>query len=112
MRNQRRLRDEYRKLYDEFVVILARHDPIYLTSAGAPADEYEPEAEAILARAFKVGSVQAMERIIGEEFAKSFGSRYSDSVDYYKPIASEFWSASEGLREDQTRQRDDDQSNR
>jgi len=28
--------------------LLARHDPMGLTSAGAPADEYEPEAGTIV----------------------------------------------------------------
>jgi len=51
LENRRRLRAEYREIFDSVAALLYRRDPIGINFSGdASTDEYEPEAEIILPR--------------------------------------------------------------
>ena len=72
--------------------LLARHDPMGLTSAGAPADEYEPEAGTIVPRLAEAGSVDDVVDIVHAEFQTWFDGA-AGPRDRYVPVATELWEA-------------------
>ncbi|MBN1365914.1 MAG: hypothetical protein JW976_13990 [Syntrophaceae bacterium] len=86
-------------LLDKIVDILGEIDPQGLVCCGAPEDEYEPEAETILLRQSEWKTIDALEKIIAEEFAWWFFLYdENDKVKHYgapeyKVIARQIWNA-------------------
>lgn len=78
---RRRLKAQYGVLYDEVIEMLARHDPIHLTRNGAPDDEYEGEARAILTRLKEAQSISEVRDLIHEVFVQSFNYGYGADQD-------------------------------
>lgn len=86
-------------LLDKIVDILAKIDPQGLVCCGAPEDEYMPEAETILLRQSEWKTIDALEKIIAEEFAWWF-FLYDENEQVkhygapeYKLIARQIWNA-------------------
>lgn len=71
--------------------LLYRHDPIGLRSAGAPADEYRPEAETVSARLPEAQSEADVQRILHEEFVTWFTAEVAGDPSRYAPAAAEVW---------------------
>ena len=90
---------ENKELLDEIVDILAKIDPQGLVCCGAPDDEYLSEAETILLRQSEWETIDALEKIIAEEFAWWFFLYdENDKVKHlgapeYKVIARQIWNA-------------------
>lgn len=73
-REQReRIRQQYGWFYEYLVRLLAEDDPMYLTCFGAPPDEYEDEAAAIVLHLNEASSPAVLSEIIYEIFIKAFG---------------------------------------
>jgi hypothetical protein len=86
-------------LLDEIVEIICKVDPQGIIRCGAPDDEYLPEAETILLRQSEWKTIDALERIIAEEFAWWF-FLYDENEQVkhlgspeYKVIARQIWNA-------------------
>lgn len=89
-----RLRREYPQLFADVTAILARHDPVYLVSTGAPEDEYEPEVGSILPRLREATSVADVQRVLAEEFDRWFGAETAKITrEDFLPVAEEIWAA-------------------
>ena len=73
--------------------LLYRHDPLGLRSAGAPSDEYRPEAEAVFARLPEAESGADVQRILHEEFVEWFTADVAGDASRYQPAAAELWAA-------------------
>lgn len=71
------LKQQYGWLYRALVKLLADEDPMYLINAGAPADEYEHEAENILLHLPEATSPNELGQIIYEVFVKCFGTTFA-----------------------------------
>lgn len=55
---------QYQKIHRGLTALLYRHDPIGLAAAGAPKDEYEPEAGSIIPRLKDANSAEDVRRIV------------------------------------------------
>jgi hypothetical protein len=86
---QRRLKAEYGKLFDELLAILFRHDPMGINFEDN-TDEYSPEVRTILPRLRECKSVEDTCRVIHEEFARWF-SGDAGPAERYAPIAADVW---------------------
>ena len=87
---QKRLRGEYKTLYEKVADILNRHDPIGL-NVGEQRDEYEPEVGTILPRLKEARSEEELRRIIHEEFVRWFGTETAGPAPRYGSTASDIW---------------------
>lgn len=90
---RRRLGEEYVRLRRTVATILYNHDPIGLASAGAPPDEYAPEAGTILARARRARTVEELRRIVHREFVSWFDPQLAGSEERYDRVALDVWEA-------------------
>jgi hypothetical protein len=88
LEEQRRLKEEYRHLYDEVLSLLFRHDPVGI-NFDHNTDEYAPEVGTILPRLRSCASEDDVARVVYEEFTRWFGE--PGSRQRYDPIASEIW---------------------
>lgn len=88
---RRQLRNEYGSLYLAIADILYRHDPIGLVALGAPADEYQPEADTILPKLKQAGSVEELRRIIHQEFISWFGPDSAGPEERYQALSLDVW---------------------
>ena len=87
---KRRRKRVYRRLHDEVVSILYRHDPVGIgITIGGPPNEYEPEAGSILTRLQGVSTVAELSAILREEFVRWFDEYLAGPVETYQPIAEE-----------------------
>ena len=77
----------------ELEQILFRHDPMGLAAMGAPADEYQPEAETITPRLAEAATDDDVRRILAEEFASWFGEEITPPLDSFVAPADEVWAA-------------------
>lgn len=75
----------------EVEALLYRHDPIGIAFGDNP-DEYSPEAESILARLPRAGSVEEVRALVHEEFVHWFDEEIAGPADRYEAIARELWS--------------------
>src|SRR6266852_7943123 len=92
---RRRLKAEYRELYDQVAELLFRHDPIGINFE-TNTDEYEPEVGTILPRLKEAVSPEELCRIIYEEFFRWFnGDELVGPPSKYTDIAKEIWNAYE-----------------
>jgi hypothetical protein len=87
---RRRLKAEYRELYDDVAALLFRHDPISINFE-TNADEYEPEVGTILPRLRGCRSPEDVRRVVHEEFVSWFGGDVAMSEKHYAKIATEIW---------------------
>ncbi|KAA9130388.1 hypothetical protein [Microbacterium caowuchunii] len=71
--------------------LLYRHDPMGLAGAGAPADEYGPEASTIAPRLLRAASVDDVQRILVEEFTTWFGADITPDSSAFAAPATEIW---------------------
>jgi hypothetical protein len=86
------LKEEYGKLYDEFLELLFRHDPIGINFEDNQ-DEYAPEVGTILPRLKETNSPKSLQRIIHQEFVRWFSSGDAGPESAYEKVAEEMWSA-------------------
>lgn len=84
----------YPQLYEEFLTLLARHDPMGLVKIGAPDHEYRPEVKRILPRLEEASSAEDLERIIHEVFVSMFNEELAGSRSHYREAALEAWELS------------------
>jgi hypothetical protein len=78
-------------LLAEVEALLYRHDPIGIAFGDNP-DEYRPEAESILARLPRAGSVEDVRALVHQEFVNWFDDEIAGPADRYEAIARELWS--------------------
>lgn len=71
--DKRRLTATYAELLLTVTDVLRLRDPVGLIEAGAPSDEYGPEARRIVARSREMHSEDAVRQIVTEEFERQFG---------------------------------------
>lgn len=98
LERRRRLRAEYRRLYNETEALLFRHDPI-LINFGSNKDEYDPEAGTILPRLRTCASPQDATRVVHEEFVRWFGHDLAGGREKYSEIGEEIWELWRRLRD-------------
>jgi hypothetical protein len=87
---RRRLKAEYRELFDNIAALLFRHDPIGINFE-TNADEYEPEVGTILPRLRSCHSADDVRRVVHQEFARWFDADIAGSEEHYRKIATEIW---------------------
>jgi len=89
LEHRRRVRNEYRDLYDSVVALLFRHDPVGINFE-CNTDEYEPEVDTILPRLRDCQSAEDVNRVVHEEFTRWFGFT-AGAQEKYAQIALEVW---------------------
>jgi hypothetical protein len=87
---RKRLRSEYRELFDSVSSVLFRHDPIEINFE-TNTDEYEPEVCTILPRLGDCASEADVARVVHEEFMRWFGEDSVSTADQYAEISAEIW---------------------
>jgi len=87
---RRKLKAEYRELYDEVAALLFRHDPVSINYE-TNTDEYEPEVGTILPRLKTCGSAEDVRRVVHEEFKRWFGLESAGRENGYTAISVEIW---------------------
>ncbi len=87
---RRRLKAEYRELYDQVAELLFRHDPEGINYE-TNTDEYEPEVGTILPRLRGCHSEDDALRVVHEEFVRWFGADTAGRRERYAKIATEIW---------------------
>ncbi len=91
--SHKRLRSNYKRLFDEVAETLFRYDPLGLAAAGAPGDEYSLETGTIVPRLREANCAQDGLRIVYEEFVRWFGGKTAGPASRYEQVAAEVWSA-------------------
>lgn len=89
LEERRRLRADYRHLFDEVESLLFRHDPIGINFE-TNTDEYDPEVGTILPRLRTCTCVEDVCRVAHEEFIRWFGDDAGPRERYSK-IGKEIW---------------------
>ena len=87
----KRLKAEYGKLFDQLAEILFRHDPIGINYEDN-SDEYEPEVRTILPRLRTCHDSQDVVSVVYEEFQKWFGPDIAGDKEKYRSLGEEIWS--------------------
>jgi hypothetical protein len=87
---RKRLRAQYRALYDDVASLLFRCDPIGINFE-SNTDEYEPEVGTILPRLRSCRSADDVRRVVHEEFVRWFDPLIAGSEEQYSQIAMEIW---------------------
>jgi hypothetical protein len=87
---RKRLRSEYRELFDSVSSLLFLHDPIEINFE-TNTDEYEPEVGTILPRLRDCASEEDVLRVVHEEFVRWFDQDTAGSADRYEEISREIW---------------------
>ena len=87
---RRRLKAEYRELYDKVAALLFRHDPEGINFE-TNTDEYEPEVGTILPRLRSCHSEDDVLWVVHEEFLRWFGADTARPQEHYAKIATEIW---------------------
>jgi len=90
LEERRRLKAEYRELFDSVAGLLFRHDPVGINFK-VNTDEYETETGTILPRLRGCQSEGEVRRIIHEEFVRWFDAATAGPEERYATIASEVW---------------------
>ena len=89
LEERRRLKAEYRDLYDEIAALLFRLDPQGINYE-TNTDEYEPEVSTILPRLRGCRSEEDVLQVVQEEFLHWFGED-AGTREQNAPIAAEIW---------------------
>jgi hypothetical protein len=79
------------KLFAEVSKVVRRHDPLGLVEMGAPEDEYDNEAAAILMVLGKCTCAQEALDLIHEVFVRWFDTDLAGPKKRYAPLAREIW---------------------
>ena len=87
--------DDYKALVAEIAELLYRHDPMGLS--GAPRDEYEPEAIAIVVRLPACSGEQACLNLVWNVFVHFFGEHNLAPKESFAPIAEDLWKRAQWL---------------
>jgi hypothetical protein len=82
------LNTEYLALKDAVTELLYQHDPQGISYR---ANEYEPEARAIVPRLRNCRSEQDVARVIHQTFVEWFSSTTAGPVQHYEKIARDVW---------------------
>lgn len=83
---------QYKNLHRGLTAVLYRRDPISSAAAGAPKDEYEPEASTIIPRLKDAKNADDVRRIVHEEFLHWFdGEGTAGPESAYTAIAQDIW---------------------
>ncbi|HEY3415127.1 MAG TPA: hypothetical protein VGM51_19000 [Armatimonadota bacterium] len=88
---KRRSKADYADLLFAVNDILRLRDPVGLIEMGAPADEYAPEAESIVARMREMASEDDVWRIVTEEFVRWFGADTWVSAEALQLASGDVW---------------------
>ena len=72
--------------------VLCRHDPEGLIEIGAPADEYDYEAQQIAARLPRAKSEDESRRLAVDVFQRAFDRDYPADDPTFRAIARDLWS--------------------
>jgi len=93
---RKRLKEEYKELFDELAALLFRHDPLGISFVGNAdvkdnADEYEPEAGTILPRLRSCQSADDVRKVVHQEFMRWFDAGNAGQEEHYAKIATEIW---------------------
>lgn len=88
---RRRLRREYRELFEAVSAILLEADPVGI-HFGSNTDEYDPEVGTILPRLGSCSSPEDVRRVISEELLRWFGAGSYEAAAL-DPIAEQVWAA-------------------
>ena len=80
------LRQRFGSLYDFVLDLLFEVDPAGINFE-TNTDEYEPEVDTILPRLRDDQTVEELQRIVHEEFMRSFGVETAGSAEKYVAIA-------------------------
>ena len=70
--------------------VLFAADPIGINFE-TNADEYNPEAVSIIGRRKEFQSVDALQRVVHEEFVRWFDADTAGPIDRYRSIAEQIW---------------------
>ena len=89
-KERRKLKGDYKVLFEEVSAILFRHDPISLDFE-TNIDEYDPEARTILPRLRSCNSAADVARVVHEEFVRWFEPDIAGPLARYTEPASEIW---------------------
>jgi hypothetical protein len=84
-----RMKQEYRRLFDDVRSILNRYDLMRLIAMGCPEDEYEPEVERILPRLRDARDAGEVAVTIQDVFTRMFNERQDESE--VARAAEEIW---------------------
>ena len=86
----KRLKAQYGKLFDDVAEILFRHDPIGINFEDN-TDEYEPEVRTILPRLRTCQDSDDVVTVAYEEFQKWFGPGIAGDSEKYRALGEEIW---------------------
>lgn len=81
--------------------ILSEEDPVGLRAAGAPEDEYRPEAQAIVPRLPGCRGVADVRILVHDTFVRFFDARIAGPVESYQHAAERIWALIEEGRQNQ-----------
>jgi hypothetical protein len=87
---RKRLRDEYRDLYDRVSAILFDEDLVGI-NLGDNTDEYEPEVDRILPRLGSCSSVESVQHVVCEVFAEMFTQDIRWKPEVFRGVAVRIW---------------------
>jgi hypothetical protein len=90
LEERRRLKAEYRQLYDELESLLFRHDPVGI-NFDDNTEEYEPEVSTILPKLKTCASADDVCRVVHEEFVRWFDASTAGKPERYAAIGREIW---------------------
>lgn len=90
LENRRRLKAEYRQLFDQVECLLFRHDPVGINFVDN-TDEYAPETGTILPRLHNCSGADDVCRVAHEEFIQWFGEDTAGPREHYSKIGAEIW---------------------
>ncbi len=90
LESRRRLRAEYRELFDSIAALLFRHDPMKINFE-VNTGEYENEAETIIPRLRSCHSADDVLQVVHEEFVRWFDCSRAGPPEHYKEIALAVW---------------------
>lgn len=86
----KRLKAQYGRLFDDVAEVLFRHDPIGINFEDN-TDEYEPEARTILPRLRTCANSDEVVAVVFEEFQKWFGPQIAGGKERYSSLSEEIW---------------------
>ncbi len=96
-REHKQLKAAYRELFTELRDILYRHDPIGINQGAvsaddlAPIEQYDPEAETIIARHNEIHSASDLRRVIHQVFVSQFDLDPKSPEEWLDEVAVDVW---------------------
>jgi hypothetical protein len=89
-KERKKLKGDYKVLFEEVSAILFRHDPISLNFE-TNIDEYDPETRTILPRLRSCNSADDVTLVVHDEFVRWFESETAGPMVRYVEPATEIW---------------------